>query len=190
MAEALEGALLEGYSYRRLRAADGDTYAVLRREMLRDAPESFLGAPDEDPGTRPEVNRERFEHAFDRVLGVHDPEGALVASAALVRDAREKLRHKGLIVSVYTAPPARRRGFQRLLLEVLLEHARKAPGLDVVQLSVSADAPGAQALYESLGFRAWGREPRALRIDGADHDEIHMSMDVDMARTDGEIVTG
>lgn len=187
MAEALEGALPGGYSYRRLRAADAEAYALLRTEMLRDAPVSFLGAPGEDPGTRPEVNRERFEHEFGRVLGVHDAEGALVASAALIRDEREKLRHKGLIVSVYTAPRARRRGFQRLLLEVLLEHARKTPGMDVVQLSVSAEAPGARALYESLGFRAWGQEPRALRIGGVDHDEIHMSIDVDADPPDGEV---
>jgi len=46
--------------------------------------------------------------------------------------------------------------------------------MNLVGLGVSAEAPAAQALYESLGFAAWGREPRAIRTDGRDVDEIHM----------------
>lgn len=176
MATPLEGQLPDGYSYRRLRPGDAEAFSALREEMLLDTPASFLGAPGEDLGTRPEVNRERLGHPFNCVLGVHDAEGSLVSTATIIRDDRVKVRHKGMIVSVYTSPRARRRGLQRVLLAALIDYARATPDMDVLQLSVSAEAPGAQALYESIGFVAWGREPRALRIDGVDLDEIHMSL--------------
>ena len=176
MTTPLEGQLPGGHSYRRLRPDDAEALSALREEMLLDTPLSFLGAPGEDLGTRPEVNRERLGHPFNCVLGAHDVEGNLVSTATIIRDDRVKLRHKGMIVSVYTQPSARRRGLQRVLLAALIDHARATPDMDVVQLSVSAEAPGARALYESMGFVAWGREPRALRIDGVDRDEVHMSL--------------
>ena len=57
MTTPLEGQLPGGYSYRRLRPDDAETLSALREEMLLDTPLSFLGAPGEDLGTRPEVNR-------------------------------------------------------------------------------------------------------------------------------------
>ena len=176
MTTPLEGQLPGGHSYRRLRPDDAEALSALREEMLLDTPLSFLGAPGEDLGTRPEVNRERLGHPFNCVLGAHDVEGNLVSTATIIRDDRVKLRHKGMIVSVYTKPSARRRGLQRVLLAALIDYARASPDMDVVQLSVSAEAPGARALYESMEFVAWGREPRALRIDGVDRDEVHMSL--------------
>ena len=30
--------------------------------------------------------------------------------------------------------------------------------------------------YESLGFRAWGREPESLEVDGRRYDEIFLAL--------------
>lgn len=171
-----EGALADGCTFRRLGPDDAAAVSSIRSEMIVDRPASFLGTPGEDPGTKDEVNRERLAHPFNCVLGVFDESGALLATATMIRDDRVKLRHKGVIVTVYTRPAARRRGYQRVLLAALIDYARATPDMDLVQLSVSATAPNAQALYESLGFVAWGREPRALRVDGHDVDEIHMTL--------------
>jgi RimJ/RimL family protein N-acetyltransferase len=40
-----------------------------------------------------------------------------------------------------------------------------------VKLSVNTENEKAAALYRSLGFEVYGREPRAMRVDGRYHDE-------------------
>ena len=41
-------------------------------------------------------------------------------------------------------------------------------------LTVSAEQVAARRLYESLGFQAFGREPRALLVNGLYVDEDYM----------------
>jgi ribosomal protein S18 acetylase RimI-like enzyme len=49
-------------------------------------------------------------------------------------------------------------------------------GVDYVDLGVSDNSPEALRLYESFGFRAWGREPEATEHNGRRYDEIHMTL--------------
>ena len=58
------------------------------------------------------------------------------------------------------------------LLEQLMG-ARDWAQLDAVIVS-SSSTQGFPRLYESLGFRAFGREPGSMQINGEFHDEIHM----------------
>ena len=51
-------------------------------------------------------------------------------------------------------------------------------GVEQVHLSVSEAPDSAKALYARAGFVAWGREPRALRWQGAAVDETHMMLDL------------
>jgi len=51
----------------------------------------------------------------------------------------------------------------RRVMTELLRKAKSLPGLEQVDLSVGETQPVARKLYESLGFRVWGREPRALK---------------------------
>jgi len=41
---------------------------------------------------------------------------------------------------------------------------------------VSERACEALCLYESVGFRAWGREPEATEVGGLRYDEIHLTL--------------
>lgn len=43
-----------------------------------------------------------------------------------------------------------------------------------MSLRVNAGNAGAIRLYESLGFRSFGREPGSMQVNGEFHDEIHM----------------
>ena len=60
------------------------------------------------------------------------------------------------------------------MLEAAIQHGERLDGVEILQLSVSVEAPGARRLYESLGFTAWGREPRAVRVGERQVDEVHM----------------
>lgn len=146
----------------------------LRAEMLADTPVAFLGTPEDDQGLVPGVVLRRLSHGENITMGAFGPGGDLLSVAGVFREPRLKLAHKANIVSVYTTPSARRQGVSRAVLERLIEHARSMEGIEVLQLSVSAEAPGAQRLYEGLGFRVWGTEPRALANEGRQVDEVHM----------------
>jgi RimJ/RimL family protein N-acetyltransferase len=47
-----------------------------------------------------------------------------------------------------------------------------------VTLAVVTAPTTAIALYERAGFRRWGVEPGAVRVDGVDYDLAHMVLDL------------
>jgi RimJ/RimL family protein N-acetyltransferase len=64
------------------------------------------------------------------------------------------------------------------MLDAAIAHARTWDGVEMVHLSVSERAQPARRLYESAGFREWGREPRAVQWQGEFADEFHMALDL------------
>jgi [ribosomal protein S18]-alanine N-acetyltransferase len=66
------------------------------------------------------------------------------------------------IQTIAVAPTARRQGLGRVLMLQLVEQARQR-GAREVFLEVRADNPGAQALYESLGFERIATRARYYR---------------------------
>ena len=57
---------------------------------------------------------------------------------------------------------------------VVLAVAARVPGLEQLTLSVTASNSHVVRLYESAGFRAWGLLPRAIVVQGAGYDQLHM----------------
>jgi len=55
-----------------------------------------------------------------------------------------------------------------------LTYARGMNGLEQVNLVVAEDSAGARRLYESLGFKPFGVEPRELKVDGNYYNGVHM----------------
>lgn len=92
---------------------------------------------------------------------------------------RPRLRHKGNVYGVYVAPAARGLGVGSGLLLALIAWARGCPGLLQLHLSVSVTQEAARRLYARHGFRVYGLEPRALRIEGRDIDEEHLCLMLD-----------
>ena len=74
-------------------------------------------------------------------------------------------------------PRFRGQGVGRRIMEQSIAKAKTWPGVTGAGLSVSARSPEARGLYERLGFRAWGVEPGALRLEGVAYDEVHMVAD-------------
>ncbi|HYM12069.1 MAG TPA: N-acetyltransferase [Bryobacterales bacterium] len=95
----------------------------------------------------------------------------LVGTIGFVRNARAKERHKGLVWGVYVQRAWRRQGIGRALLEELLKRAQAQRSVEQVTLAVAAGQTAASRLYAALGFRPYGREPRALKIGNAYVDE-------------------
>jgi ribosomal protein S18 acetylase RimI-like enzyme len=99
----------------------------------------------------------------------HD--GELAGTAGFYREQELKSRHKGRVWGVYVTAACRGRGMGRALMGGLLDRARACPGLEQIILTVTTEQTAAVRLYASLGFQKFGREPRALCIDGRYLDE-------------------
>ncbi len=145
--------------------------------MLLDSPWSFGSSPGHDRMGEAGTVREWLAGAAGVIMGgFDDRSGSLVSVAGAMREAGLKRSHIAIIWGVYTTPEFRGRGLERAVVSAAVGAARAWPGIAQVQLSVSERSAAARALYESLGFVAWGTEPDSLRIDGRGVTEVHMTL--------------
>jgi RimJ/RimL family protein N-acetyltransferase len=90
------------------------------------------------------------------------------------REPRAKNHHKAVIFGMHVAPEHRRRGVGTALLDHLVDDVRRDPGILQLILTVTDSNRAARTLYERAGFRSFGVEPRAIRVDGEFFDKNHM----------------
>lgn len=157
-----------------LTEADAEEYYAHRLRMLKDHSGAFATSYEETKEEGMEQMVERLQSTGEKfILGAFAGD-RLVGSVGFLRQQRNKLRHKGFVLGMYTHPDVRRQGVGKALLENLLARVRNLPGLEQIQLGVAADNPAAQGLYASLGFAEFGREREALKLPDRYVDEIHM----------------
>ena len=167
-----------GSTVRRLRPDDAPALASLRRQALEGDPLAFGASVEDDRLLAPDFARAMLgdarEHAiFGLFLG-----GDLAGMVGILRDTKRKRRHTATIWGMYVAPEARGKGCGRALLAAAVQQARDWAGVEQVHLAVTDAAVGARRLYETAGFRAWGREPRALHWQGRFVDDHHLVLDL------------
>lgn len=159
---------------RRLGPDDAPSLAALRRQALESDPLAFGSAPGEDRFLAPEAVAAYLAAEADQAVFGAFQGPDLAGMAGVLRTAGAKRQHRAFIWGMYVVPEARRMGAGRALLEAAVAQARAWPGIVQVHLSVTEAATAARRLYESAGFRVWGREPRALLWEGRFVDEIHL----------------
>ncbi len=103
---------------------------------------------------------------------------ALTGSVALEFSAKPKTRHKALVVGMYVMPEARGRGHARALMLEAIRFCEERPHIQVVQLDVTEGNAVAVSLYQSLGFQAFGVEPKALLTPGGFKSKVHMWLEI------------
>lgn len=162
---------------RRLQPADAQLYRSLRLRALREHPDAFTSSYEEDREQPVEAAAARLaRHAF---WGAY--QGAeLYGFVGLECEPRAKNRHKGTVVGMYVAPEVGGQGVGRALLDALVTHARGI-GLAALVLTVTEGNPQAQRLYAAAGFRSFGIEPDAIRVDGRSYSKNHMRLDLGTA---------
>jgi ribosomal protein S18 acetylase RimI-like enzyme len=94
-------------------------------------------------------------------------DGTIAGSAILVRPPRnnEAQAFAAQLTGMFVAPWARGHGLGRKLVELVEEIARGL-GVEVLNLDVRDTQAAAIRLFESLGYRRWGRHPAYARVDG------------------------
>jgi ribosomal protein S18 acetylase RimI-like enzyme len=164
--------------FRRLLPDDFDSWFACRLLALRTDPSAFLSTY-EDEKDKADLFRERFNnHSDSNTIFAAIKDGKVIATAGVFKDSHRKLAHKATIWGMFVEPGFRGQGIGKKLVEMAVAHARVKMDVAVVYLSVESENKPALALYESLGFKCWGTEPKAM-TDGQDFfDEAHMTLEL------------
>ena len=162
---------------RRLAVKDAPEYRAQRLRAFRDHPEAFTTSYEELEQQPLSDTEKRFGAPHLKFWGAFDDKGVLCGYVGLDRETRTKCLHKATLIGMYVAPEQAGRGVGRALVEALLADAR-ASGLELVVLTVTEGNSRAAKLYERCGFRSFGVEPRAIKVDGKAYAKNHMYLEL------------
>ncbi len=157
---------------RRIKAMDAGIYRELRLEGLKNNPEAFGASFNDEAGKSLFWFEELLEK--NNVLGGFTDDGTLVGVLGIRVSEAAKLKHKGMLWGMYIKPEVRGTGLAKLLAERVIKHAKSV--VEEVLLTVVASNVAAVKLYERLGFKEYGLEPKALKIGTEYHDELLMRL--------------
>jgi ribosomal protein S18 acetylase RimI-like enzyme len=157
---------------------DAQTLWNLRMLALESDPWSFVESPEELRAISVDeyATRLRANNAANFVVGAFEQQTPL-GMAGFYQERSIKRRHKGWIWGVFVKQDARGRGVARSLMAEAIKRAKSIPDLEMILLTVSVDQPAPRKLYQSLGFRSIGIEPKGVRIGNEHHDEEHMVLE-------------
>ncbi|MCB8820493.1 GNAT family N-acetyltransferase [Microvirga rosea] len=163
------------YALRALTPSEAEAYRAIRLQSLLDTPEAFGASYEEEAALSLDDFRARIPATGpNRIYGGFDgPE--LMGVAGFVVQDRLKSRHKGILWGVYVRPEARRCGLGEALVQQVIRHAMDH--VIVLEAAVGLSNERARRTYHKLGFKPYGIERKALRIDDTFYDEELLFID-------------
>jgi ribosomal protein S18 acetylase RimI-like enzyme len=160
---------------RLLKPTDAKSYWELRLEALKENPEAFASSYQEAVKRENPVDRvaRNLSNEGNFTFGAFHNE-QLVGVVTLLQETLMKLRHRANLVAMYVSPNMRGLGIGEHLLSVAINQAKSIEGIGKLNLTVVATNENAKTLYTKLGFKVFGVEEQALKIDDNYYDEEHM----------------
>ena len=163
---------------RRLSPSDAHAWAQLRQEALESHPLAFGASLPDDFSTLVETAIDRLAVCDESAFFGAFVDDVLVGTVGIRRDDGAKERHKCILVAMFVRTGNRRTGAGEMLVKAAVQHARSWNEMKQILLVVNDVAPEAKRLYEKLGFRVWGVEPRSLCWKSQYTDATHMILDL------------
>jgi len=158
-----------------LAASDAVPYKALMLHAYEHAADAFTSTPEERAQEPDEWWLKRIAHPEGLTVAFGYFSGkSLVGTVALEFSAKPKTRHKALVIGMYVLPAARGNGSARALLQAAIQFCSERGDIRAVQLEVTKGNAPALALYESLGFKAFGVEPLAVLTPSGFRSKVHM----------------
>lgn len=162
---------------RKLQPHESSIYREVRLSCLKNVPQYF-GSTYEEEVLNPRLMFETFieNGAPDHVMFGAFDEGRLIGITGFNRMARQRAMHRGEIVQVYVDSKYRGQNLGEKLIRRALEYAFTLDGIEQVQLSVIASNQTAIQLYEKLGFKTFGVQPRYFKVEDTYMDQQFMQL--------------
>jgi RimJ/RimL family protein N-acetyltransferase len=160
---------------RLLTASDAENYWVLRLEALQQNPEAFLTSYEEAIKRENPIDQtaRNLSTEGNYTFGAFENE-ELIGVVTLLQEKSPKLKHRANIFAVYVTPTKQGLGVGKALLTEAIKQAKTIETIEKVNLSVVASNEKARNLYTKLGFKVYGYEENALKINGVSYDDEHM----------------
>lgn len=160
---------------RLLRSSDAEGYWKLRLEALKQNPEAFATSYEEavkreNPIEQVAIN---MEAKGSYTFGAFENED-LIGMVTLMGEKHQKLSHRANIFAMYVTPVRQGIGVGKALLAEVIKKSKSLDEIEKLNLTVVSSNVKAKGLYTSLGFRSFGLEEEALKIDGKYYDEEYM----------------
>jgi len=161
---------------RRLGPDDAPAYRALRMRALWEFPEAFTSSWEEDEKQPMEVWEIRLAGEHSLFWGAFE-DGQLCGMVGLERERRAKNRHKGTVIGMYVSQEYFGTGMGRALIDMLIAEARQM-GLELLVLTVTEGNTVATNFYQAAGFRSFGIEPKAIRLEDRYYGKNHMVLEL------------
>lgn len=165
-----------GNSAMKIRLLTRDDWQIwkdIRLEALQNSPENFGSAYEEElNGSDAEFQEGLIK---SNIFGAFI-ESKLAACAGFYCLTSLKTKHRGVIWGMYTRPEFRKRGVASALIQTVITHAKSR--VSQLHLTCVTSNLGAIQFYKKQGFKIYGTEPCALKIDDSYFDEHLMVLDL------------
>jgi ribosomal protein S18 acetylase RimI-like enzyme len=155
---------------RLLEPVDAEIYREIRLEALQTHPEAFSSSYEEELDSSIEKVRSRLndEHTFT-FSAVENNQ--LFGAVTLIVEQKKKIKHRANIFAMYVKHEKRRSGIAKLLMLEAIKKAREIEDVEQIYLTVTSSNEPAKNLYQSLGFKTYGIDKRALKIENKYFDD-------------------
>ena len=162
---------------RKLTSDDAEVYWDLRLEALQQDPEAFATTYEDaisrvNPLERVESNLDSENSA---TLGAFI-DNELVGVMTIAEEGAPKLRHRVNLFAVYVTPKVRGKRVGTALLQEVVKYTKQMPLVEKINLTVVSTNKAAIKLYEKVGFKSFGLEHHAMKMNDTYVDEIYMSL--------------
>ena len=170
--------LIQNFCIRPLTEGDGIAFKALRLAAIADSPTAVWPTAEEEAMRTPAEVQAKIEETANQVVFGAFIDMRLVAIAGLRRESLAQVSHKATLWGVFVHPELRKEGVARKLFIGIEGYARRI-GVLQIHLSVNSENHRAKNLYESLGFKPFGLEPRSMKVGTRFYDEVHMCLCLD-----------
>lgn len=159
---------------RQLSSSDAEKYWDLRLEALQQAPEAFLTSYEdaikrENPIAQVKNN---LTTVGNYTYGAFEND-ELIGVVTLLQENAEKIQHRANIFAMYVTPKKQGAGVGEALLTEAINKAKSIEAIEKINLSVVASNEPAKKLYTKLGFKVYGFEEKAIKLNGVYLDDEH-----------------
>ncbi|MGO3111913.1 MAG: GNAT family N-acetyltransferase [Staphylococcus saprophyticus] len=163
---------------RYLTERDVKQYRAIRLKSLQTDPKGFVSTyerekslPEDEFKARLKLNDTHF------TIGTFDS-GEFICIATFYSERMEKVKHKGNLVTVYCDPRYRGQGITAQMIQHIINDVSVVGVVKIIGLCVLSENTQAIRLYEKLGFKRYGREPKSIFDGHRYYDEDLMYLEV------------